>query len=472
MKSLSKFEKDAVGKYPAYADTHYLDELRESDFRRLDEKGHVYLDYTGGNLYASRQIEEHAIMLQNEVLGNPHSFNPSSLKASKLVNETRDAILDFFNARKDYFLIFTPNASGALKIIGESYPFDEKSHFLLPFDNHNSVNGIREYAKNKGASYSYSPLRDDNLRFDEESLRHNLRSYSGKSNKLFAYPAQSNVSGVKHSLDWISAAHANGWDVLLDASAYVPTSKLDLKEINPDFVTMSFYKMFGYPTGLGALLVRKDTFGKLKKPWFAGGTVTLASAMADSFYLAEDHSKYEDGTINYLGIPALKIGIELLSEIGMSTISKRITILTDILLSELQKLTYPNGNPMVTIFGPKENKERGGTVIFNFLSDDGSLLPYMNVESEANKRNISIRTGCFCNPGIDEINNHIRSTELNSFFKLHSSGGIGDMMEHFQTMRGAIRVSVGYVTNLKDLHTFFQFAEDFCMSHHKESELI
>ena len=65
-------------------------------------------------------------------------------------------------------------------------------------------------------------------------------------------------------------------DVLLDAAAFVPTSGLDLSVVKPEFVAISFYKMFGYPTGIGALIIRKAVFQKLKRPWFAGGTVNFA----------------------------------------------------------------------------------------------------------------------------------------------------------------------------------------------------
>lgn len=103
---------------------------------------------------------------------------------------------------------------------------------------------------------------------------------------LFAYPAQSNFSGVQHPLAWIPKARARGWDVLLDAAAYVPTNHLDLSEWHPDFVTVSFYKMFGYPTGVGALIARQEALRKLRRPWFAGGTITVASVQADQYFLA------------------------------------------------------------------------------------------------------------------------------------------------------------------------------------------
>lgn len=150
------------------------------------------------------------------------------MMSTKFADSARKAVLDFFNA-KEYYCIFTPNASGALQIVGECYPFNGQSHLLLLSDNHNSVNGIREHCKQKGGTYSYSYVDPENeMRVDEESLWENLKRGQGNTNKLFAYPAQSNVTGVKHDLSWIDRAHALGWDVMLDAAAFVPTNKLDL----------------------------------------------------------------------------------------------------------------------------------------------------------------------------------------------------------------------------------------------------
>ena len=178
--------------------------------------------------------------------------------------------------------IFTANASAALKIVGESYPFDSNSRYLLTFDNHNSVNGIREFAHAQGAEVTYIPVMLPDMRVDASQLDLELARPSKSGYNLFAYPAQSNFSSVKHPLEWIEKARAHGWDVLLDAAAYVPTSKLDLSKVKPDFVPISFYKIFGYPTGLGALIARKSALTKLHRPWFAGGTITVASVQGES----------------------------------------------------------------------------------------------------------------------------------------------------------------------------------------------
>ena len=148
----------------------FFEILRNVEYKRLDNNKQVYLDYTGGNLYAKSQIMEHQDLLINNILGNPHSTNPTSQLATKLVEEARQKVIDFFNA-EDYFCIFTQNASGALKIVGESYPNKEKSHFLLLADNHNSVNGIRQFCLSKGGKVTYAPIYYQDLTIDENFLK-------------------------------------------------------------------------------------------------------------------------------------------------------------------------------------------------------------------------------------------------------------------------------------------------------------
>ncbi|MCP4356979.1 MAG: aminotransferase class V-fold PLP-dependent enzyme, partial [Chloroflexi bacterium] len=296
--------------YPTYPSTQKLTHLRQTDYKRLDKQGQIYLDYTGGGLYAESQLERHFGMLRQHVFGNPHSINPTSLAMTELVEGAREHVLDYFNAGQDYICVFTPNASGALKHIGESYPFGPGGRYLLTFDNHNSVNGIREFVRRKGAEFTYLPLTTPELRLDPLRLEAMLDEIVPDYPHLFAFPAQSNFSGVKHPLQFVDLAQHKGWDVLLDAAAFVPTNCLDLQQVQPDFVTMSFYKMFGYPTGIGALLIHKRAFGKLVRPWFAGGTVNFASVQGQGHYLTPTEAAFEDGTVDYLNIPAVKIGLE------------------------------------------------------------------------------------------------------------------------------------------------------------------
>jgi molybdenum cofactor sulfurtransferase len=135
---------------PAFAAAAFLDELRATKYARLDALGQTYLDYTGGGLYASCQLRDHLRLLSEGVFGNPHSSNPTSQAMTELDEQARAFVLSFLSASPDeYTVIFTANASGALRLVGEAYPFARDGHYLLSADNHNSVNGIREFTRRK-----------------------------------------------------------------------------------------------------------------------------------------------------------------------------------------------------------------------------------------------------------------------------------------------------------------------------------
>lgn len=454
--------------YTVPARTRCLDDLRAREYARLDRLGHIYLDYTGAGLYAESQVRTHLNLLLNDVFGNPHSANPTSTATTELVEHTRQAVLAYFRASPDeYEVIFTLNASGALKLVAESYPFGTNSQFLLTYDNHNSVNGIREFARKKGATFRYVPITDPELRIDEVALRDALDSAQPWTDNLFAYPAQSNFSGVQHSLGWIGEARARGWDVLLDCAAFAPTNRLDLSVVHPDFVSISFYKMFGYPTGVGCLIARKRAAAKLHRPWFAGGTVLLASARAAAdeghgFALNEGESAFEDGTVNYLSIPAVEIGLRHIEAIGLDVIHERVRSLTDLLLSGLKVLHHRNGTALIHLYGPSTNEARGGTIAMNFFDSRGSLIHPKEIEREAGKLNISLRTGCHCNPGAGETALHITEEQMASLFKAREQMRLERFLHAADAMKeGAVRASFGIASNVADVEAFLHFAEQF-----------
>ncbi len=458
--------------YPEFQTTRALDDLRATEYSRLDQSGHIYLDYTGGGLYADSQVRAHTNLLLNHVLGNPHSTNPTSLAMTRMIERARNSVLEFFNASpEEYVVIFTLNASGALKLVGESYPFSPGDQYVLTFDNHNSVNGIREFAHARGAQVTYAPMLPPTMRIDEKRLTALLENATSSRNNLFAYPAQSNFSGVQHPLEWIAKAHSGGWDVLLDAAAFVPTNRLDLSQWQPDFVTLSFYKMFGYPTGVGCLLARRAALVKLRRPWFAGGTITVASVQGNRYYFQPGVEAFEDGTLNYLSLPAIEIGLRHIAQIGIETIHTRVQCLTGWLLEELGEIRHSNGEPLVRVYGPLDTTMRGGTIGLNLYDARGHFIDHRIVEQRANQVNISLRTGCFCNPGSGELALGIESSELNACFADKSQMTLDDFRRCIDDKStGAVRISVGLVTNFHDVFRLTQFVRSFVDNQTEESE--
>lgn len=446
-----------------YQSTQKLDALRAAEYARLDAASHVYLDYTGGGLYADSQLRAHMELLRTHVFGNPHSSNPTSRAMTELVEGTRRSILEFFNADPDeYCAIFTQNASGALKLVGESYPFTPNDRYLLTFDNHNSVNGIREYARAHGAQVTYIPVILPDMRLDTDTLLEELDRSTPGGRNLFAFPAQSNFSGVQHPLEIIEWAQARGWDVLLDAAAFTPTNQLDLSIHKPEFVSQSFYKIFGYPTGVGALVAKRQVLKKLHRPWFAGGTITVASVQGDKYYLSEGEAAFEDGTLNYLTIPAVEIGLKHIRSVGYDMIHDRVMSLASYLLEELTALRHRNGSTLVGVYGPIDDTMRGGTLTMNFYDANGRAIDHREIEQRANAQNISLRTGCFCNPGGGEIALGITGTELAQCFRqpqYASRFTIDDFKMCIDgKSNGAVRVSLGIVSNERDAEAFLSFA--------------
>ena len=370
-----------------------LETLRAREFSRLDVSGCAYLDYAGAALYPASLVQRNSERLLAGVLGNPHSDNAPSRASTSALDAAREATLGFVDADPaDYEVIFTPNASGAMRILAEAFPFGVGSRLVLTADNHNSVNGIRLAARGRGADVVYVPL-DRELRANDP--RPSLPHVSAPS--LFAFPAQSNFSGVHHPLEWIDVAQSRGYRVLLDVAALVPTVPFSLSSSGADFIALSFYKLFGYPTGIGALVAKRDALASLRRQYFGGGTVHVASVRSDAVRLKDGGAAFEDGTPSFLAAAAVTDGLDWIAGIGMPVIARHVASLTAVLLDALSQLRN-----RVVIYGPSNRSSRGGIVAFNVFRDEGRLVPFQEVEAAARERGIAIRGGCFCNPGAAE----------------------------------------------------------------------
>ena len=351
--------------YPDYAATARLDDLRSSEYSYLDEGGHVYLDYTGAGLAARSQLAAHTTRLSSGCYGNPHSENPTSSASTLLVEQARAAVLRYFNTAEDeYAVIFTPNATGACRLVAEAYPFGRGSSFAATADNHNSVNGIREFAKAGGARVRYVPLTAPELRVDEAELRTAL--------------------------------------------------------------------------GRGRLLPNESAF--------------------------------EDGTLNFLAIPEVAAGLRWISDIGIDPIHQRVCCLAGWLIDSLTRLKHSNGVPLVRLYGPPSVLARGGTVTLNFLDPDGRPVDERAVSRDASAAGISLRTGCFCNPGAAEYAFGLTRRDVRGPWWAPVLRGQGFLSDSMSTVDdyldliglptgGAVRVSLGMVSTLADVESFLDFAE-------------
>lgn len=396
----------------AERDDAWFQAWRTRELSRVDRAGLVYADYTGAALYPESLIRRDADRLTNALLGNPHSEHSASRTSTRDLDDAKRAILDFLHASPDeYCVVLTANASAACRLVAESFPFVRDGALLLAADNHNSVNGIGEYARRAGTLVATIAL-DAELRL--AGACEALDDHRTVAPSLFAFPAQSNFSGVRHPLQLIDEAQRHGWRVLLDAASYLSSSELRLDEIQPDFVVLSLYKIIGHPTGLGALVARHDALRELDRPWFAGGTVQWVSVDRRTHRLLPGAERFEDGTPAFSAAGIVAASLAAASEVDRGRLARQLSVLTARTLAGLRALTHRNGTPLVAIHGPACNIDRGPTIAITLADSDARAIPYWEVEGAARDANIAMRGGCFCNPGCAEAVFHLATARAAS----------------------------------------------------------
>ncbi|XP_076761936.1 molybdenum cofactor sulfurase isoform X2 [Xylocopa sonorina] len=444
-------------------------ERLKNDFSRIKEE--CYLDHAGATLYSDTQIHNVVSDLHNSLYANPHSIGNASNVTQDIIEHMRYLILDHFHTSSDeYSVIFTSGATASIKIIADTFLFnnDEENksqpgYFAYTQDNHTSILGMREVVHKRGAKITCLSHNDIFKIFNSPLKTVNI--HLKKSNSLFVYPAQCNFSGMKYPLSWIKNVHDGvlsnvissaftKWYVLLDAAAFAATNRLDLSTFKPDFVCLSFYKMFGYPTGIGALLVKNSSADVLQKVYYGGGTIDV-SLSSELFHIKRQnlHQRFEDGTVPFLSIISLKHGFDMLSSITMERISKHVFSLAKFLHKSLLMLHHSNGKPVAKLYSDTDYSNhdmQGGIVAFNLIRSNGEYIGYMEVLNMAALFKIHLRTGCFCNPGACQRHLALSNKEvLLNYEAGYVCGGAADLINGKPT--GAVRVSFGYMSTIKDV---------------------
>lgn len=444
-----------------------IDQIREEEYPQL--RNAIYLDHTGTTTFTKSALTNFNNDLLSNLYGNPHSNSASSQASSMRVEGVRRRILKYFNADgNDYSVIFTQNATAAIKLTGEMFPWTGKSTYKYLRESHNSINGLRRFLETINPKNIQGVTENDveeminnppvNDESEDDEITYNL----------FAYPAQCNFSGMRFPLDWISKIKKLDTKklknlVLLDAAAYVPSAQLSLanKETSPDFICLSFYKMFGFPTGLGALIIKSELNPILRKGYFGGGTTN--SVVYDKTWqvFSEDiATRYEDGTINFLNIIALDHAFDTFERIygNIKNVSNHVTSLNTYLSRNMRSLHHWNGKSVCTINSDRDfsdSEKQGGILSFNVKRSDGSFVGYVELEKLANTYGIHIRSGGNCNPGSISRWNNITAEEVIQDSEERKCSDDKDIYKG--KLYGAARVSIGAMTTIEDVLIWLDF---------------
>ena len=409
--------------------------------------------------------------MMSNLMGNPHSTSSSSQLSTQLLENVRLKALRFFNADPDHFdLVFVANATAGIKLVADA--FREHEHgFWYGYhkDSHTSLVGVRELASAGNRCFISDDAVYDWLENDK-CVRQGL--------SLFAYPAQSNMTGRRLPLEWSSKVrHLNipgnsPIYTILDAAALVSTSPLDLSDHSkaPDFVVLSFYKIFGFPD-LGALLVRKASGNTLlQRKYFGGGTVDMVSCSEDDWHVAKRgslHEKLEDGTVPIHSVLALDNAFSVHTKLygSMATISLYTSSLCKVFYERLSNLKHDNGLAVCEIYKAAgfpygDIKKQGPLISFNLRTSRGEWVSNLEVEKLATIKNLQLRSGGLCNPGGIASALKLGPGDLKRNFSAgQRCGSENDIIDGNPT--GVLRVSLGAMSCLKDIETFLDFVQEF-----------
>lgn len=303
-------------------------------------------------------------------------------------------------------------------------------------------------------------------------------SNNSSATKLFAFPAQSNMTGRRLPLKWCEEIQKLGvcserrTFTLLDAAGLVSTAPLDLSDLSfaPDFVVLSFYKIFGFPD-LGALIVRKDANHIFhQRRYFGGGTVDMVIAAAGDQWHSKKkaslHDQLEDGTLPFHSIIALDSAIETHKRLygSMANISCHAGLLAKKLFDRLSSMVHYNGEAVCQTYTDLSNysdrSTQGPIIAFNLRNSHGKWVGKSEVEKLASVKNIQLRSGTLCNPGGAANHLGLSPAEMRrNFIAGQRCGDDHDVIDGKPT--GALRVSFGAMSNLTDVMSFIRFIEEF-----------
>lgn len=411
------------------------------------------------------------------LFGNPHSASTSSQLSTRRIEDVRLRTLRFFGANPDNFdLVFVANATAGIKLVMEGFREEEEGFWYgYQKDSHTSLVGVREAARN-----GYYCFRSDGEveewlegRTDVDmKLNNNARG-------LFAYPAQSNMNGRRLPLSWTGrlrlSMHGQRIYSLLDAAALVSTSPLDLSNASmaPDFVVLSFYKMFGFPD-LGALIVRKDAAPVLqKRRYFGGGAVEMVSCGEENWHIRKHgtlHEQLEDGTLPIHSIIALQSAMDIHKKLfgPFESVSSHTMFLAERLYNQLVALRHANDHAVCKIYNDPgssytDSRTQGPIIAFNLQNENGEWVSNAEVEKLANIRSIQIRSGGVCNPGGVASSLELQPWEMKRNFSAgHRCGYENDIIGCKPT--GVLRVSLGAMSIMRDVTIFIDFIKEFFVS--------
>ena len=388
----------------------------------INEKALVYLDNAATTQRPLAVLEKTRDYVLHHHANVGRSGYALAERAYEAMENTREKVRDFIGAASKEQIVFTKSATESLNMIATGYTQIEEGDeiVLLISEHHANLLPWQRIARMKKANLKYMYLNDD-LKLTEEEIE---RKITNKT-KVVALAHVSNVLGYKNPIKKVAQrAHEEGAILVVDATQSVPHCKVDVTELDADFMVFSAHKMLG-PMGVGVLYGKRNHLEKLEPLLLGGGMVEYVEEQSVSF--AELPYRLEAGTPNVEGIVGLGAAIDYLKDIGMDHIEAHEKALAAYAIKRLKELPY------IQLIG-ESLEDKMGVVAFNVegvhAHDVGSIL-----DAQA----IAIRVGHHCaHPLMNYL--HVPACCRASLYIYNNASDVDRLIEALKEVRRVMRL--------------------------------
>ncbi len=358
-----------------------IEEIRK-DFPILKDKEIAYLD-SGATSQKPKYVLDKIQEYYNKSNANPHRGAYSlSIESTEIYENTRKRIAKFINAKSPEQIIFSKNASESLNLIAYSYGLEnvkkDEEIVISIMEHHSNLVPWQYVAKKTGGKLKYMYINED-----YELSKEEIESKITDKTKIVGITHVSNVLGTINNIkEIIKYAHKKGAVVVVDASQSIPHMKIDVQELDADFLVFSGHKMFA-PLGIGILYGKKEILNKMS-PFIMGGDM-IEYVYEQETTFAPLPNKFEAGTQNVGGVVGLGAAMDYIEKIGYDNIEKMEKELVSYARQELAKLDF------LDIYMTPNEKNHSAVISFNIKG----VHPH-DVASILDSEGVCVRSGNHC----------------------------------------------------------------------------
>ncbi|AJA49874.1 putative cysteine desulfurase [Clostridium pasteurianum DSM 525 = ATCC 6013] len=314
---------------------------------------------------------------------NPHrGAYYLSVKATEIYENTREVIKKFIGAEKAKEIVFTKNATEGFNLIAYSYGMNfinAGDEIVISIaEHHSNLVPWQQVAKAKGAVLKYLYLDEEGVISKEE-----VESKITEKTKIVSVTQVSNVLGTVNPVkDIIKKAHSVGAIAIIDGSQSIPHMKVNVREMDADFIVFSGHKMLS-PMGIGVVYGKEELLEKMPPFIFGGDMIEYVWEQEATF--AEIPYKFEGGTQNVGGAIGITAAIKYLENVEMDNVNSIEKALVSYALERLSEIPY------ITVYGTKDINKKAGVISFNVKD----VHPH-DVSSILDASGVAIRAGHHC----------------------------------------------------------------------------